>query len=251
MGGIKYFESKSEDGGLISIDDSYNVMQLIKTISGNARYVYENNENVYYVDVDDNGELVWGYGLDELDGFGAVGFQIERANTKSLRVRLILNKKGYDDNDHWSDRNDALLNKLKFMGFKSVYKQPKSTSLAGMEVYDKEGYALFSTAKKTLKIIYMCDSKSLHVEEPSEYQIKLFENSPTITYRKKGVFIPTGNLADIQRSVSSWISVNCANVTNKQTKIYSANISCTSRHRRPTAYENLHYNTRGAIIGEI
>lgn len=35
------------------------------------------------------------------------------------------------------------------------------------------------------------------------------------------------------------------------TKIYSVNITCASRHRRPTAYENLHYNTMGAIIGEI
>ena len=70
MGGTKYFESKSEDGGLISIDDSYNVMQLIKVVTGNANHVYENNENVYYINVQDNNELIWGYGLDEIDGEG-------------------------------------------------------------------------------------------------------------------------------------------------------------------------------------
>ena len=55
-------------------------MQLIKVVTGNANYVYENNENVYYINVQDNNELIWGYGLDEIDGEGEFGLQIERAD---------------------------------------------------------------------------------------------------------------------------------------------------------------------------
>lgn len=253
MGGTKYFEAKSEDGGLISIDDSYNVMQLIKVVTGNANYVYENNENVYYINVQDNNELIWGYGLDEIDGEGEFGLQIERADDNRLRTRLI-RKKYYNANDCWSDRDDRLMGKLKFYGFKNTYNLQKSKELAGMEVYNEDGSTLFTTSKKTLKIIYMCDSKSLVEYEYGQnnpYSIVAYTKSPIIAYRRTGILIPTGDNADIQRKIMSHICVNGVNVNNKQTKIYSANIDCTSRHRRPTAYENLHYNTKGTIIGEI
>lgn len=233
------------------MDSTYNSMQLMSEIQGQATYKYVNNENYYYINVGGSNakDLIWGIGLDELAGYGEVAFQVEIADSSNLGVRLI-KPIAYNANDSWSQRDDALMNKVKFYGFKNLKNEAKTDSLVGLEIYNTDGTILYTTKRKTLNVIYPYMPKSISTDGSST-SFEQVTNSPTITWNKKGIFIPTGSYFLIDRDVMCSIRTIGVNVTDKNTKLYVGYMACTSRHRRPTSHSTLLSNAVGGIFGEV
>lgn len=251
----KYFESISTNGDVILIDDSFKCMQVIKVFDGNkATYKYEYNEDVYYLYTGnvDAKRVIWGVGLDELNGLGVVTLDWERINESQLRIRIWKGGK-IDFNDQWTQRNDPLINKLKFYAFTDIQDFTKSSHLTGLEIYANNGRVLYSSSRKALSILKVFTNAKGYAkftENTNLYNEQEYINS-TVMWRTKGVLIYTGWDFFIDREAMCSCSGVGVKVDGKTATLHRCFMGTTSRNRRPGMYNALFYNTDGVVIGEL
>lgn len=253
----KYFESISTNENVILIDDTFLCMQVCGVFYGvDAVYHYEYNEDVYYLDTAgiNAKNVVWGVGLDELSDAGIVGFDINRWSNTQIRIRLFKGGR-LNDNDQWTKRDDALMNKMVFYAFTDQAKLTSSKHLNGFEIYDSTGNVLYSSGYRVLNVLGTFsfgksnEMEGLILENANRWGQEIINTN--YSWRTKGVIIPTGHWMAIDRNTWSVIATVGVNVHGKGGNLCYCTMNAASKYRRPGPYSGMSYNTLGALIGEL
>lgn len=253
----KYFESISTNENVILIDDTFLCMQVCGVFYGvNAVYHYEYNEDVYYLDTAgvNAKNVVWGVGLDELSDAGIVGFDISRWSNTQIRIRLFKGGR-LNDNDQWTKRDDALMNKMVFYAFTDQAKLTSSEHLNGFEIYDSTGNVLYSSGYRALNVLSTFsfgksnEMEGLILENANRWGQEIINTN--YSWRTRGVIIPTGHWMAVDRNTWSVIAAVGVDVHGKGGNLCYCTMNAASKYRRPGPYSGMSYNTLGALIGEL